>query len=189
MGYIHVCLLNGSEPSLVLIDHNCGYMQLVDTVMAEIGLDPTEVAVTMKYVLKSELPPIVIKNDNNVLSYMALKDMERDPSKYPIIIEVMEEDSQQNNAINVFDPFSLDIWDPFEGFPFSSSVVNIPSSALETSVFANARINWKETPEPHVVKADLPGLKKEEVKVEVEEGGVLQINGERSKEQEEKNDK
>ncbi|CAA2997388.1 Hypothetical predicted protein [Olea europaea subsp. europaea] len=77
-------------------------MQLVDTVMAEIGLDPTEVVVTMKYVLNSELPPIVIKNDNNVLSYMALKDMERDPSKYLIIIEVTEEDSQQNNAMLPF---------------------------------------------------------------------------------------
>ncbi|XP_022883345.1 uncharacterized protein LOC111400140 [Olea europaea var. sylvestris] len=102
MGYIHVCLLNGSEPSLVLIDSNCGYMQLVDTVIAEIRLDLTEVAVTMKYVLNSELPPIVIKNDNNVLSYMALKDMERDPSKYPIIIEVTEEDSQQNNGMLPF---------------------------------------------------------------------------------------
>ncbi|KAL8511949.1 hypothetical protein ACS0TY_018422 [Phlomoides rotata] len=36
---------------------------------------------------------------------------------------------------------------------------------------------------------DLPGLKKEEVKVEVEDGSVLQIRGERRKEQEEKNDK
>ncbi|CAI9759715.1 unnamed protein product [Fraxinus pennsylvanica] len=94
-----------------------------------------------------------------------------------------------NRRSNVFDPFSLDIWDPSEGFPFSSSVVNVPSSARETSAFANARIDWKETPEAHVFKADLPGLKKEEVKVEVEEGRVLQISGERSKEQEEKNDK
>ena len=36
---------------------------------------------------------------------------------------------------------------------------------------------------------DLPGVKKEEVKVEVEEGRVFQISGERSKDQEEKNDK
>ncbi|TXG74039.1 hypothetical protein EZV62_002618 [Acer yangbiense] len=87
---------------------------------------------------------------------------------------------------NVFDPFSLDIWDPFDGF---SAVANVPASARETSAFANARIDWKETPEGHVFKADLPGLKKEEVKVEVEEGKILQISGERSKEHEEKNDK
>ncbi|CAA2978210.1 Hypothetical predicted protein [Olea europaea subsp. europaea] len=80
-------------------------MQLVDTVMAEIGLDTTEVIVTMKYVLNSELLPIVIKNDNNVLSYMALKEMEHDPSKYIIIIEVTEEDNQQNNAML---PFSVE---------------------------------------------------------------------------------
>ncbi|CAI9772956.1 unnamed protein product [Fraxinus pennsylvanica] len=94
-----------------------------------------------------------------------------------------------NRRSNVFDPFSLDIWDPFEGFPFSSSVASVPSSASETSAFANARIDWKEIPEVHIFKADLPGFKREEVKVEVKEGGVLQISGERSKEQEEKNDK
>ncbi|PWA36906.1 HSP18.1B [Artemisia annua] len=82
---------------------------------------------------------------------------------------------------NVFDPFSLDLWDPFQGFPDSSS--------RETAAIANTRIDWKETPEAHVFKADLPGLKKEEVKVEVEEGRVLQISGERSRENEEKNDK
>lgn len=81
---------------------------------------------------------------------------------------------------NVFDPFILDIWDPFDG---------LFTSVPETSSFANTRIDWKETPEAHVFKADLPGLKKEEVKVEVEDGRVLQISGERSKEQEEKNEK
>ncbi|CAH1435889.1 unnamed protein product [Lactuca virosa] len=88
---------------------------------------------------------------------------------------------------NVFDPFSLDTWDPFQGL--SSSLNNLPESSRETAAIANARIDWKETPEAHVFKADLPGLKKEEVKVEVEEGRVLQISGERSKEHEEKNDK
>ncbi|KAL8516306.1 hypothetical protein ACS0TY_014822 [Phlomoides rotata] len=91
-----------------------------------------------------------------------------------------------NRRSNVFDPFSLDIWDPSEGFPFSS---NFPFSAQETTAVANARIDWKETPEAHLFKVDLPGLKKEEVKVEVEGGSVLQISGERRKEQEEKNDK
>nr|DAD23867.1 TPA_asm: hypothetical protein HUJ06_025330 [Nelumbo nucifera] len=84
---------------------------------------------------------------------------------------------------NIFDPFSLDIWDPFDGFPFNTtSVASAPGSTRDTSALANTRIDWKETPEAHVFKADLPG-------VEVEEGRVLQISGERSREQEEKNDK
>ncbi|XP_071705490.1 17.6 kDa class I heat shock protein-like [Rutidosis leptorrhynchoides] len=91
-----------------------------------------------------------------------------------------------NRRSNVFDPFSLDIWDPFQGI--SSALTNLPESSRETAAIASARVDWKETPEAHVFKADLPGLKKEEVKVEVEEGRVLQISGERSRENEEKND-
>ena len=100
---------------------------------------------------------------------------------------------------NVFDPFSLDLWDPFEGFPFGSGsslfpsfprtyFPSLPRTYSETAAFAGARIDWKETPEAHVFKADVPGLKKEEVKVEVEDGNILQISGERNKEQEEKTD-
>ncbi|CAA0831128.1 17.6 kDa class I heat shock protein 3 [Striga hermonthica] len=85
-----------------------------------------------------------------------------------------------NRRSNVFDPFSLDVWDPLEGFPFSDK---------ETSAVANARIDWKETPEAHVFKVDVPGLKKEEVKVEVEDNSILRISGERSKELEDKNDR
>ncbi|XP_071690947.1 LOW QUALITY PROTEIN: 17.3 kDa class I heat shock protein-like [Rutidosis leptorrhynchoides] len=83
---------------------------------------------------------------------------------------------------SIFDPFSLDVWDPFRDFQ------NISSSS-ETSALVNTRVDWKETPEAHVFKADIPGIKKEEVKVEVEEGRVLQISGERNVEKEDENDK
>ncbi|KAK3408822.1 18.1 kDa class I heat shock protein [Eucalyptus grandis] len=89
----------------------------------------------------------------------------------------------------VFDPFSRDIWDPFEGFGLAAAVQPPSGGDREAAAIANARIDWKETPEGHVFKVDLPGLKKEEVKVEVEDGRVLQISGERRREQEEKTDK
>lgn len=86
----------------------------------------------------------------------------------------------------VFDPFSLDLCDHQVHHPFRS--LSDLSSRSETESFAHAHIDWKETPTAHVFKADVPGLRKEEVKVEVEDGRILQISGERKREQEEKTD-
>ncbi|PON70845.1 Small heat shock protein HSP [Parasponia andersonii] len=87
---------------------------------------------------------------------------------------------------SIFDPFSLDLWDPFKDFHLSTPFPEF--STWENSAFLNARIDWKETPEAHLFNADLPGLKKEEVKVEVEDGRVLQITGEGQVEKEDEND-
>ncbi|KAK4756738.1 hypothetical protein SAY87_006865 [Trapa incisa] len=89
---------------------------------------------------------------------------------------------------DIFDPFSLDLWDPLEGFGLLASSAAPSAAGREVSAVANTRIDWRETPESHVFKADLPGLRKEEVKVEVEEGRVLQISGERMREEEDKGD-
>ena len=64
---------------------------------------------------------------------------------------------------NILDPFSLEIWDPFKDFSFSSE----PQFAKETSALVNTRVDWKETPEAHVFKANLPGLNKEEVRLKL----------------------
>ncbi|KAK7315401.1 hypothetical protein VNO77_33947 [Canavalia gladiata] len=58
-----------------------------------------------------------------------------------------------------------------------------------TSSLAHAHVDWRETETAHVFRADLPGVRKEDLKVEVEDNKILQISGERVKEKEDQNDK
>ncbi|KAE8689750.1 18.2 kDa class I heat shock protein [Hibiscus syriacus] len=76
--------------------------------------------------------------------------------------------------------------DPFQEFRYGGSSL---VSAVATPVFPSesrfelTKLDWKETPEAHVFVTELPGLKRNEVKVEVE-GRVLCIRGEKSMEKE-----
>nr|GMD19908.1 17.5 kDa class I heat shock protein [Ipomoea batatas] len=90
---------------------------------------------------------------------------------------------RRNDAVST-DPVSLDIWDPFR--EFSSFPI---SASGEAAAIVNTRLDWKETPEAHVFTAEVPGVKKEEVKIEIEDDRILQICGQRKVEKEEKNDR
>ncbi|XP_027359065.1 class I heat shock protein-like [Abrus precatorius] len=60
--------------------------------------------------------------------------------------------------------------------PFLSMINKCPVLSTPT--------DWKETKDAHVFISDLPGLKKDDIKVQVVEGRILQICGERKNENE-----
>ncbi|KAF8730766.1 hypothetical protein HU200_016629 [Digitaria exilis] len=80
--------------------------------------------------------------------------------------------------------------DPFrvlEQSPFSSPSPPARVTAGGEAGVALARCDWKETPEAHIISVDVPGVRREDVKVEVEENSrVLRVSGERRPDGEEK---
>ncbi|KAL6868303.1 hypothetical protein ACP4OV_015148 [Aristida adscensionis] len=73
--------------------------------------------------------------------------------------------------------------DPFrvlEQSPFSPPAAPRAAAAEAGAGVALARCDWKETPAAHVIKVDVPGVRREDVRVEVEDSSrVLRVSGER----------
>ncbi|BFI40575.1 HSP20 family protein [Marchantia polymorpha subsp. ruderalis] len=84
---------------------------------------------------------------------------------------------------SLFDPFfGSSVFDPVENLSLSLFDRVFSSFDEDVSAVAKTRVDWLETPEAHVFKADLPGMRKEEIKVQVVDDGILRISGERNKE-------
>ncbi|CAI9303216.1 unnamed protein product [Lactuca saligna] len=88
-------------------------------------------------------------------------------------------------------PYNRPLWDmmiPAED-PFKileHNALHLPKN-LETINLARA--DWKETSGHHEISLDVPGLKREDIKIEVEESRVLKVSGERKAEEEVDGDK
>jgi len=91
------------------------------------------------------------------------------------------------SLVRLLDTLALDSWvrNPFS--IFGTAVAADAWLASDTSAFAKTYIESRDTAAAYVFSAALPpGVKKEEVTVEVDEGNVLVITGERSVSREER---
>ncbi|ONK66217.1 uncharacterized protein A4U43_C06F5440 [Asparagus officinalis] len=51
---------------------------------------------------------------------------------------------------------------------------------------SSAPMDWMETPSSHIIRINVPGLSKDEIKIQLEEGNVLHIKGEVKEEEKRK---
>ncbi|WVZ53401.1 hypothetical protein U9M48_004347 [Paspalum notatum var. saurae] len=70
--------------------------------------------------------------------------------------------------------------DPFRMLEQSPAPTSVARASAAGPAVALARCDWKETPEAHVITVDVPGVRREDVRVEVEENSrVVRVSGER----------
>ncbi|XP_022932435.1 22.0 kDa class IV heat shock protein-like [Cucurbita moschata] len=89
--------------------------------------------------------------------------------------------SSTASPLPFFDPFGI-----LEQTPFSFQDEN--RDALQHPL-QPTRVDWKETPERHVIMLDVPGLDRDELKIELDdENRVIKVMGERKREEEKQSD-
>ncbi|KAG0525955.1 hypothetical protein BDA96_06G102800 [Sorghum bicolor] len=58
----------------------------------------------------------------------------------------------------------------------------------DVAMVSLARVDWRETPDAHEIVVDVPGMRREDLKIEVEDNRVLRVSGERRRVEEQKGD-
>ncbi|XP_020596968.1 22.0 kDa class IV heat shock protein [Phalaenopsis equestris] len=93
------------------------------------------------------------------------------------------------SLLQSLDPVTERLLDPFrvlEHIPFELERGDLATPFYPTT----ATVNWKETAEAHEISIDVPGMKKDELKIEVlDENRVLRVSGERKREEEKRGEK
>ncbi|KAJ0467669.1 putative small heat shock protein HSP20 [Helianthus annuus] len=91
--------------------------------------------------------------------------------------------STKSNALSLI-PYNRPLWDMM--IPSEDPFKILEQNPLNTLEAINlARADWKETSTHHVISLDVPGMKRADIKIEVEENRVLKVSGERKAEEEE----
>lgn len=103
------------------------------------------------------------------------------------IVPVSDQTGTNSSSLDLWDAEgffpSLDLWDPFQNFPFPSSILSssFPSLAGEIFPSLETHVDWKETPRAHVFRAVFPGFNSDDVLVFIDDDNMLQISTENGK--------